>query len=266
MTQLMNISALELELEKEPSLGLDYVEKNKQFITASKIKAFEQDPYSYKLKYIDLVPDPTEEPDYFIVGQAFDDMLTSPDEFEAKYSVVSRRMGKSDKIELTTTQNKTLQAMANEFFAQKMFKQKPKKKVFVLEYKGFLLKAELDDYDKENRTIRDVKTISSVHRIEPEAYLLQACFYEWLAEERTGQRHDVVFQYVDKSPIPRSHAVHYQKITLASYRQHMWRRLDELIEAHEMDLFIPTTNQKALFDSPYYGYEGYGRPSQPITY
>ncbi len=266
MTNQIDLAALELDLEKEPSLGLDYVQKNKQYITASKIKAFMQDPYSYKLKYIDLIPDPTEEPDYFIMGQAFDDMLTSPNEFESKYNVVSRRMGKSDKIELTNTQNRTLQAMANEFFDQAMFRQKPKKKVFVFQYKGFLLKAELDDYDAANHTIRDIKTISSIHKIDPEAYILQACFYEWLAEERTGERHDVVFQYVDKSPIARSHAVHYQKITLAGYRQHMWRMLDELIEAHEMDLFIPTNSQKALFDSPYYGYQGYGRPTQPINY
>ena len=67
-----------------------YIEKNRWFITASKLKYFlSYWPEAYKLKYIDeLPPENQKREDYFKVWTAFDDLLSYWEEmFYSKYAI-----------------------------------------------------------------------------------------------------------------------------------------------------------------------------------
>ncbi len=73
--------------------ALPYVEKNRLFITGSKIKAFGECQLAYKYKYIDMIPERIEgEKDYFVIGQAFDDLVTHGESaYIENYTVVKSR-------------------------------------------------------------------------------------------------------------------------------------------------------------------------------
>lgn len=96
-----------------------YIEKNRGFITSHKLKAFQEDPWSYYLKYVlEAVPpylvrnpDKEEEKDVFILGQAVDDYLTFGEEkFHEKYRVVAKRDNSiPEKIEQCKEDIETLQ-------------------------------------------------------------------------------------------------------------------------------------------------------------
>ncbi len=73
-----------------------YLEKNRGFLTSSKLKEFLRCAKCYYWKYELELPDPLaefEEKDYFVIGQAVDDRLTHGEEYyKNKYMVVDRRM------------------------------------------------------------------------------------------------------------------------------------------------------------------------------
>ena len=268
MNNKNNYAELERELEQIKPGSAPYVERNRGYITASKLKCFENDPYTYKLKYVDEIPEPyAKEKDYFIVGQAFDDLLTEGKKwFDKNYEVVARRSSKAELTQLTNGQGELITAMQSEFKAQSLYNQTPKKKVFIIDYKGYKVKVELDNYVEDTREIRDIKTCANVNRVDLDMYLLQATLYDMVAEMRTDEKHKVYFEFVDKQLPSRSMPIHFHPDTLRGNRAHVWRLLDDLIEAHEIDLFIPTSDQAKMYESPYYGYNGYGRPTQYLIY
>ncbi len=159
--------------------SLDYVEKNKHFITASKLKAYDECPYFAKLRYIDGVEAPQKDKDYFVVGQAVDDWITyGQEDFQDRYEKVSRRTGKSEKIELTGSQHSTVcnavgEVQANDLIPDKM----DKEIVFWLAFDKYPCKAELDHYDSKNKEIIDLKTCANILTFDPNNYWLQMSFY-----------------------------------------------------------------------------------------
>lgn len=201
---------------------LSYAERNKDYITSSKLKAFEKCPLAYKFKYVDLIPEPNEEvKDHFLIGQAFDDLMTEGQEwFDKHYVVVSTRCSQEDieanidkyeykllkaktigtvekykgqikkyknmvgKIQLTKKMKELIDAMEYEFRSQKLFNQNPKKHEFIWEIAGRKVKAELDDMVKISDThyeIRDIKTCANVARIDPLNYYLTQATVYWMA-------------------------------------------------------------------------------------
>lgn len=246
--------------------SLPYVEKNKPFVTSSKLKEFEKCELTYKLKYLDCISDRTEgERDYFIIGQALDDRLTYGEKyFQSKYEVVARR-GESDKVQLTNNMNKFVEQMTSEFNAQPLFKKNPKKTVFFHEYGGMLLKAELDDYDGE--TITDEKSCANITTFDPEMYVLQMCFYHWLVEENTGNRCKVAIQAIDKYDFfSRSKKIEYTQPTLLAKRGELLFLLEKFKEAHETGIFMRSDKPNVVYNSPFYGYTEYGRWSEVEYY
>jgi len=255
-------------LESREVAQLPYSVRNYPFITSSKLKAFDYCPLAYKYEYIDLIEKPNEATaDHFILGSAFDSLLTDGrDTFDNTYKVVSRR-SKSDSdynFQLNSSMVSTIESMEKEFKANPLFNHAPKKKLFFWQYRGHLIKIELDDYTGD--AIRDIKTIANIKKIEPSNYLIQACLYHLVVEENTMQKLPVIYEYVDKHKISRSQAVEFSRATLESFRGQLFRMLDDLVESIELGLFMPTTDQEKLFDSPYYGYNGYGRPTKPLIY
>ena len=141
-----------------------YIEKNRGFITSSKLKEFLRCAYCYKLKYIDELPDPTEgDKDYFLVGQAFDDFITlGTVGFNAKYEIVNRRKEGSTKIQITQGMGDKMAALHNEFSANKLFVRPTQKFTFTLKGNPMPLRCELDDFDSTAAIIRDVKTTANL--------------------------------------------------------------------------------------------------------
>jgi hypothetical protein len=249
--------------------SLSYAEKNHYFLTSSKIKEFLRCQFCYKAKYIDLIPDPTDtdiQKDHFLIGQAFDDLLThGKEKFDEKYEVVSRRNDKAEKVQLTNTHARLVDQMEKEFKAVPIFNHKPIKKLFFWEYGGFLIKVELDDFDGE--AIRDVKTCANIKTFEPAFYTIQAALYQLVVEECTDKRLPVEYEIVDKyTYFSRSKAVRYTDPTLFTARGQILEAMVEIKAAHDTGIFASAQLQETLYDCPFYGFREHGRPNQFILY
>lgn len=245
-----------------------YIDKNRGFVTSSKLKLFELCPLCYKCKYIDEMPDPTDgdfDKDYFIIGQALDDRLTNGEDYFAQnYEVVARRTKESNKIQLTNTMFKTIDQLSEEYRAQSMFNQDPTKKVLSWEFSGLKLRGELDDFDEPKGLIRDIKTCANLLTFDPDNYLMQMSFYQWGVEELTGLKCDAQLMVVDKyKDFSRSQLYHFSKYTLESYRGRMMQLLEDLKEAEEFDLWIPQNDFRKSLICPYYAH--HHRSHKPIT-
>lgn len=251
-----------------------YIEKNRGFITSSKIKAFRRCPKCYKYKYIDEIPDPTTtdtEKDHFLIGQAVDSFLTNGEEkFNEEYEMLAKgakRSKDSIRTQLTGSHSKTVKSLVKEFKAQPTFNQKPKKHVIEYEYAGFKLRAELDDLDLENRRIKDIKTCANIIKFNPDFYTLQMGFYQWLIEETEGIKCDAMLEIVDKYQyFSRSMSLIYTKETLEGERGKILQTLEDMALAEATGLYGVAKEQNELYVCPYYGYEGHGRPTEPIYY
>lgn len=290
--------------------ALPYAVKNYHFITSSKLKALDTCQLAYKYEYVDLVPKPEEfeDKDYFVIGSAFDDLLTfGVEEFEKRYKVVSVRYDVEDAIEaaqhkadaakaktnkdgsrsavgvreeqqalakiqalneergktqLTQSMKAKIDTMHFEYMAQKLFNPTPKKKIFFLKVAGFVLKAELDGYIA-GVAIDDIKTSANVTTIKHEMYLLQGITYNWVVEENTNEQLPYRLNIVDKNvPFARSRAIEYRHQTLSSERYRILALLEMLKMNQECGIWPQTRDQETAYNSPYYGYNGYGRPTE----
>jgi hypothetical protein len=252
-----------------------YIEKNRGFITSSKIKEFIRCQRCFKLKYIDEVPDPTEaeefeERDHFLIGQAIDDYITKGDEeFNKQYRVVARRNKKAADaagvIELTNTHWRTVKAAADEFYANTLFQHKVKKEVIELEFGGLKIRAELDDINHEQEKILDLKSTANILTFDPEDYLDQMTVYNWLVEEKYGKKYDAMLEVMDKYKyFSRSIPWIYNRHTLEANRGKIMVALGNIKEAMESGIYAIADNQTELFNCPYY--KDHGRPIEPKYY
>lgn len=76
---------------------MSYIQKNRGFLTGSKIKIFNTDQHWYKLMYVDEIPPPHTPPDdnneALLIGSCFDDLITyGQTEVEERYIVMDRRV------------------------------------------------------------------------------------------------------------------------------------------------------------------------------
>ncbi len=254
--------------------ALPYELKNFHFITSSKLKMFQQCPLAYKYKYIDLVPDiTTEDKDHFLIGQAFDDRLTHGEVgFAKRYHVVARRSEKAqeeagNRTMLNPSHVEQIDMLYKEFCAQTLFNPKPEKKVFFWKYKTQLVKVELDDFDKEKKEIRDMKTARSVTNFDPDFYTLQFSLYHLVVEENLQERYRVIAEIVDKyAYFSRSRAIEYTQDTLLSARGSVMSLLEKLTEAESTGLYMQTPERDVAYSMFCYGHEGYGRPTELELY
>jgi len=252
----------------------NYIERNRGFLTSSKIKEFKRCELCYYWKYELEIPSPIEDdPDYFVVGQAFDDLLThGRDHFDKRYMVVARRTDKleaenPDKTLLSPSLAATIDRLANEFNANPLFKKNPQKKVIEYDWSGVRLRAELDDYRPEERIFCDMKTCSNLTNFDPEDYVFQFSFYQWLLEETEGEKYQCLAEVVDKyTHFSRSIPYLYTKQTLEARRGEILDAIEAYKQAKESGLWLPCNDPKELLRCPYYGREGHGRPTSPIIY
>lgn len=220
--------------------ALPYLERNRPFLTASKLKEFAACPYHAWLKYVDEVPSPVEDDaDYFIVGQAVDDLLTLGEEaFGAKYEVVARRSKDAPKVQLTNSQGAIVQNAAKEYLSREFFPKQPTKKNVLCLVHGMPCKAELDHFDAENRRIGDIKTTASITTFNPMSYAIQFGFYSLLIALRFEESVDAELYVVDKgSDFSRSHKWVLSHATLREQHYSVERLVKQWKECMEVGIW-----------------------------
>jgi hypothetical protein len=194
-------------LDSEAYRSLPYIERNRPFLTASKLKELRECPYHAKLRYIDEVPSPADDKDYFVIGQAVDDCLTLGQEyFDKHYQIVARRDKEAELIQLTNATGATVKNAVAEFRSRDFFPKEPKKHNIIFLLAGMPAKAELDHFDPDARRIGDIKTTSSITTFDPMDYALQMGFYSFGIEKKWGEQVEAELYVVDKgSGWSRSH-------------------------------------------------------------
>lgn len=249
---------------------LPYAQKNFHFMTSSKISMYEDCPLAYRYKYVDMIPDPTEDADYFVIGRAFDVLMTSGEQaFNEQFEVVARKDQKAKdaiagtgKDLINQTEFKKILQMRHEFLEQELYNHKPVKRVFFWAYAGFVIKVELDDFEEAKHVINDLKTCENVLTVDPGFHAQQFSLYHLVVEENLQIRCTVRAEFVDKyTHFSRSRPVEYTQPTLLSKRPRLLDLLDRLKRDHEQDFFARTRDQKTAYSMFCYGYEGYGRPT-----
>lgn len=175
-----------------------YIQENDWYITASKLKCFLRNPQEYYLQYVKKIEIEEEDKRCFVVGSAFDDLVSYWEEyFLEKYYIDEwllvddlktkltekhwetidwKEISKmklpelryyhynltTDKIRLTEKEWKNIIKMYREIKRQPLADYGndwyEKQKVIIASYKNLKLKGTLDRFDKEKWIIRDWKT------------------------------------------------------------------------------------------------------------
>jgi hypothetical protein len=222
-------------LDSEEYRALPYLERNRPFLTSSKLKEMAACPYHAWLQYVQETPSPVEqEADYFVIGQAFDDILTRGRDYFSDHYIVGSKATKETKAlmeqypakpVLTPSANRALTLMEREYLSREFFPKKPTKKNILFLLHGIPCKIELDHFDAEARRIGDVKTTSSITTFNPMSYAIQFGFYSLGIALKHQENVEVELYVVDKgSDFSRSHKWVFCKATLM--QQHF--RVDQL--------------------------------------
>ena len=220
-------------------MGKVYVEENRGYITASKLKDFIKSPEYFFLKYIKEVPDLKEEEKVcFKLGTAIDDLISYwENEFFKKYYIDEGllkaeledrlfNMGvdtKGLKVEdmkaliywdienkkrLTAWEWETVLGCVNELRRQKLFDKDGAynhQKTYIGKYKNLQLKGTLDRDGTE--IIRDTKTTWNINKFLWEwrdlGYDVSMTFYWVLKLKATGEKSKLILDVVQKTyPYP----------------------------------------------------------------
>lgn len=221
--------------------ALPYAERNRPFLTSSKLKEFAACPYHAFLKYVEQVPSPVEPEDYFVIGQAVDDFLThGEDAYRERYTVVSRRSENSpdNRIQLTTAQGRTVKNAAAEYLSRDFFPKQPKKRNVICLVNGIPCKAELDHWNPEERRIGDVKTTANITTFNPSMYFLQFGFYSLLVAMKWQEQVEAELYVVDKgTDFSRSHKWIFSRQTLMQQHYNVERLVKGWKDAMESGIW-----------------------------
>ena len=170
-----------------------YVEDNRGYITASKIKLFMKSKEAYKKVYVDEVDTSfLKESKSLENGTIVDSYILTPQQFAQDYAILEGTkkddlirqcleqnipVEKSDKVDdlkaklvgnkqvLTDWEVDMVKGIEAELKRQPLFDffgKTENQKEIIVEYKGFKLKAKMDRLDLENKKIRDLKTSKDI--------------------------------------------------------------------------------------------------------
>lgn len=246
-----------------------YILKNASYITSHKLKEFIRCPFCFKKKHIDLVPSPRQEtPDYFVVGQAFDDYMTyGQEEYCKKYEVVARRGVETGRTQLTKGQGETIEALLKGYNLNPFFDKKVSKKILEGEIFGVKVRGELDHFVDADNMIVDIKTTANLFKFDPLSYIYQMAFYHLLMEEIEDRRCSVRLYVCEKdTEVPKSECYEFSQESLMEGRRQVLQDMVKYVDALEHNEFPPTTDRYTLLTScEYYGVEGHGIQSHIIT-
>lgn len=212
-------AAVHAILDTDDYRAMSYLDRNRPFVTSSKLKELAACAYHAYLRYVKEEPLPCEPEDYFLIGQAVDDVLThGPDYFSAKYEKVARRTPEAEKVQLTTAQWNTVARCQKEYARREIFPRQPRKRNVLFLLHGLPCKAEIDHWSAEEHRVYDMKTTSSITTFKPMDYALQMGFYSLGVTIKDGQQPDAALCVIDKgSDFSRSHLWVFSRATLMSF-------------------------------------------------
>lgn len=254
--------------------NLSYQQRNQGLISSHKLQEFIRCQFCYAQKYINEVPDPTEDEaanEAFTVGQALDDRLTEGEAlFKTKYEVVARRSKEAKKIQLTQRMGDQVSQMAEEFRLSPLFNQSPVKKIVLAKYGTLILKIEMDDFHAAQNLIIDIKSTANITTFNPQFYAFQMGFYSYVLELAQDLKCHALLEVVDKyDKFSRSGSWWFDYALLKEQRGAIVQALDELQECHDTGIYMPAKEQEVLWGCPYYGLKtnqfplGHGRQVSP---
>ena len=170
-----------------------YVEDNRGYITASKLKLFMKSKEAYKKVYVDEVDNSfIKESKSLENGTIVDSYILTPEQFKLEYAILEGTkkddlikqcleknipVEKSDKVEdlkaklvgnkqvLTDWEVEMVRWIEAELKRQPLFDffgKTENQKEIIVEYKGLKLKAKMDRLDLTNKKIRDLKTSKDI--------------------------------------------------------------------------------------------------------
>ena len=170
-----------------------YVEDNRGYITASKLKLFMKSKEAYKKVYVDEVDTSfIKDSKSLENGTIVDSYILTPEQFKLEYAILEGTLKadlikqcleqnipveKSDKVEdlkaklvgnkqvLTDWEVEMVKGIEAELKRQPLFDffgKTENQKEIIVEYKGLKLKAKMDRLDLANKKIRDLKTSKDI--------------------------------------------------------------------------------------------------------
>ncbi len=251
-----------------------YLQKNKGFITSSKLKNFLKCKYRYYLEYEKEEEGFEEDDAKFLQGQAFEDFLyDGQQEWDKKWfiappranrkkteeatgmKVLSDPEGKAVMIAITEAKRQPILDLNGDYEVRKIITNK---------YKGkYELRGEIDRFPKDPSAnfFRDYKFLRSAenaHRDISEFgwdYLFQMSFYQLLIQLQDDTMRDAKIDIVDKYKFARTICVTIPAIILLEHRRRVFIALEEFIEAQESGEFPmveQSSRSRECFKCPYY--------------
>lgn len=194
--------------------------------------------------------DDEEESEALFLGTAYDCYLQGVDQFNGKYAVVSRRDGKSGKIELTPRQGKLVRAMAKEMARHPYYNPVGEKQhnVRVKISENVTISGTLDEFQRHNAAVIDDKTAAGLRRFNDHRakYKRQVSFYAWLVWLAYSVACDAMVRMVTKEKIPKAHFFFVSKDEMAADWEWFRRLLAELEESIKKDEWAPSPREKCL--------------------
>lgn len=217
---------------------MSYLQQNKGFLTASKLKCFIRNPEEYKLKYIDEIELDWEDKRCFVLGNAFDTLMSYGREvFDEKFyiddglvvdelkekliqrwedpkEVKSMKLPElralyyddESKIRLTPAEGRDVVGMYREAMRQPILDlggNYTKQHLIESTYDGLPIRGTLDRFDLERWIIRDWKTSGRLDNFAYDMentfdYILSMAFYYVLAYAKYGKECDVYLDVLSK--------------------------------------------------------------------
>lgn len=236
-----------------------YIQETEGTITHSMLQAFmECEYYFYHLYITKQIKE--EQSDAQVFGSAFDCYITSPQRYEDKYASVPRRLGKSDKIELTLQQGRMIPRCLEEFRRQPLFSFDPRNSGninndrILVQYKGEVLSYKPDQYNPDEAILSDIKTSASLENIDRylSKYKMQLTFGQYLIQIRDDILVDGTIQVVTREEPARSQFYFASKQSLMDNRRVLIDRLDAMILAKKSGVYQSCNDR---VHCPAYGFD-----------
>ena len=165
-----------------------------------------------------------------------------------RFSIIGERLIELDKLkgkeQLNPSMHKGVMGCITELERQPLFEKygmtaSKTQEIITAEFKGIKIKGKLDYIDHERQIIMDLKTTANLTTFDPQMYVKQLAWYQWLVELKYGKTYQVHIIVVDKTEYHRSNFLLYSDGTLMGGRMEMMGNLMELEEAISKGFPLP---------------------------
>jgi len=269
-------------METPEYASIPYFQKNRRFVTSTKLKAYEKCQLFARYEYVDGIETAYDDNDAFVMGIAFDQLKTNGKEFfETVYQILApreKRAEESTKIQLTNSMGTILTQMDVESSLHPLFPLNPKKENLIwLAYGKIPCKAEIDCTERRDGTkiIGDFKTTRNIATFEAMGYSLQMGMYFGAYLETRMEKREADLFVVDKHDWARSHVWTLTIPTLEAEQGRVNNLISAWAESEETGIFEPPRlvnadgspnmeGLKQLWESKYYSVCPYARTA-PAT-